>query len=45
MKLQAKIIEAAIPNNGVEKKSIIIEFIDDKEKQYFEVFIEDFDAY
>ena len=45
MKLRAKIIESAIPKNGVEKQSIIIEFIGDKEKQYFEVFIEDFDAY
>lgn len=45
MTLKAKIIESAIPKNGVEKQSIIIEFIDDKEKQHFEVFIEDFDAY
>ena len=45
MKLQAKIIESAIPKNGVEKQSIFIEFIDDNDKQHFEISIEDFDAY
>ena len=45
MKLKAKIIESAFPKKDNEKQSIIIEFTDDKVKQHFEVFIDDFDAY
>ena len=45
MKLKAKIIESAIPKNGVTRQSIIIEFFDDKEKKHVEVFVDDFDAY
>ena len=44
MKLQAIIIESAIPKNGFDNPSVNIEFIDDKEKQHFEVLIEDFDG-
>ena len=45
MKLKATIIESAFPKKDSEKQSIIIEFTDDKVKQHFEVFIENFDAY
>lgn len=45
MKLNAKIIESATPKNGKEASSIIIQFVDDKEGQNFEVFCFDFDPY
>lgn len=45
MKLHAKIIESAIPKNGETTPSIVIQFVDDKEKQNFEVFCHGFDPY
>ena len=45
MKLHAKIIESAIPKRDDVASSIIIQFVDDKEGQNFEVFCPDFDPY
>ncbi|MFC6268301.1 hypothetical protein [Frigoriflavimonas asaccharolytica] len=45
MRLHAKIIESALPKTGNKIPSIIIQFVDDKEKQDFEVFCPDFDPY
>lgn len=45
MKLHAKIIESANPKSGNAASSIIIQFVDDKEGQNFEVFCYDFDPY
>lgn len=45
MKLHAKIIESVFPRKGETIPSIIIQFLDDKECQNFEVFCPDFDPY
>ena len=45
MKLHAKIIGSVIPKNDDTIPSIIIQFIDDKKQQKFEVFCPDFDPY
>ena len=45
MKLHARIIETVNPKILDSTPSIIIQFVDDKEKQNFEVFCHDFDPY
>ena len=45
MKLQARIVDSVSPKNGDKASSIIIQFVDDKEGQHFEVFCPEFDPY
>ena len=45
MKFHARIMESVSPKNSDAASSIIIQFVDDKEGQNFEVFCYDFDPY
>ena len=45
MKLQAIIRETVEPKQVDLLQSVIVEFVDDKEKQHFEVLFYDFDPY
>lgn len=45
MKLQARIKEEVNLKQGDEPQSVIVEFVDDKEKQQFEVLFYDLDPY
>lgn len=45
MKLQAKIIESPTPKRNDAASAIIVQFVDDKEGQNFEIFCYNFDPY
>ncbi|MCZ2085637.1 MAG: hypothetical protein LC112_15320 [Flavobacteriales bacterium] len=45
MKLQAKILESVDLKVGNESQSIIVQFLEDKDKQHFEVWFHNFDPY
>lgn len=45
MKLQVKIAESVLPKKEGVTQSVIVEFIDDKDKQPFEILFYDIDPY
>lgn len=45
MKLQARIKEGVDPKQDDKPQSVIVEFVGDREKQYFEVLFYDLDPY
>ena len=45
MKLQARIKEDPDLKNGNEPQSVIVEFVENKDKQHFEVLFYDLDPY
>lgn len=45
MKLQVRIAESVIPQNDKVPQSVIVEFLDDKEKQTFEILFYNLNPY